>query len=144
MLQLMKKTTTTGPNARAEAMVDSTVSLNQYTWNGDKAAIIESTTETVQVNPIWYYLEICRHPEQVDKRIRDKTHPWHPWKLPNQQCVKYIIHYFTVLHPLIDDMAKQKHLGFNNTLAFFHTKNLMALTEGHLFHSKCSYFNFCT
>jgi hypothetical protein len=38
--------------------------------------------------------------------------------------------------------GKTKKFGFNNTLAFFHTKNLSPLTEGHLFHSKCCYFNY--
>jgi hypothetical protein len=143
-LQLMKKSPTTGPNARAEGMVELSASLNQYTWNGDEAAIIESITEMVQINPTRYYLEIQRHPKQVDKRIRDKTHPWHPWKLPNQQCVCQIHH--SLLHgppPNDQQYGKTKKLGFNNTLAFFHTKNLTALAEGHLFHSKCSYFNFC-
>jgi hypothetical protein len=142
-LHLMEKSPTAGPKARVESKVESTVSLNQYTWNGKEAGLIESMIEMVEVNPTRWYLEIQRHPEKVDKRIRDKTHPWHPWKLPNQQSVKYIIHYFVVLHPLINDLAKQKQLGFNCILAFSPTKHLSALSEGHLFHSKCSYFNYC-
>jgi hypothetical protein len=138
----MEKSTMTGPNARVESKVVSTVLLNQYSWNGDEAVSIESMIEMTEVNPTCWYLEIRRRPEKVDKRIRDKTHPWHPWKLPNQRCVKYIIHYFTVLHPAINDMAKQKQLGFNYILAIFHTKNLSVLTEGHLLHSKCNYFNY--
>jgi hypothetical protein len=117
-LHLMVKSPAAGPNARVESKVESTVSLNQYSWNGNEAVSIESMIELTEVNPTRWYLEIRRRPGKVNKRIRDKTHPWHPWKLPNQWCVKYIIHYFTVLHPLINEMAKQKQLVFNQILAF--------------------------